>query len=116
MIKHTLAVSEMTRVGRSHSLQFLDYLEAVVMKKGWPVPFTKYYVVDHDSLIQAIDQLRLNIQERDQEERLIQAFGLNEKEATSSVSDEDSLLDELMPDEENDDALDKLIEAIEKAV
>lgn len=113
MIKHSLSVSEMTRVGRSHSLQFLDNLEAVVMKRGWPVPFTKYYVVDHAELIEAIDQLRLNIQERDQEERLIQAFGIDEK-SSQSVSPEDDLLDSLEEDE--DAILDKLIEAIEKAV
>jgi hypothetical protein len=58
---------------RSEIMQLMDQLEALVLKKGWPVPFTPYYLVNHESLLHLLDQLRASLQD-EMDNRFIKAF------------------------------------------
>lgn len=60
---------------RDEVLALMDQLEDVVMKRGWPVPFSPYYLVNHDSLLRALDRMRAGLLSRYQDDRLISAFG-----------------------------------------
>jgi hypothetical protein len=70
----------MTMIERSQTMQLMDQLEALVMKKGWPVPFSPYYLVNHKEMLQLLDQLRASLQD-EMDGRFIKAF-------TASQADE----------------------------
>ncbi|MGE0199506.1 MAG: hypothetical protein AB7P76_00915 [Candidatus Melainabacteria bacterium] len=48
---------------RSKTLKLMDELEAMVMKRGWPVPFTPLYVVHHEAMLNIMDALRNSLKE-----------------------------------------------------
>lgn len=50
-------------IERSETLQIMDQLELLVLKKGWPVPLTPYYLVHHERLLGLLDQLRASLQD-----------------------------------------------------
>ena len=58
---------------RTETMQLMDELEALVMTQGWPVPFTGYYLVQHERLLHVVDRLRVSLQD-DMDERFMQAF------------------------------------------
>lgn len=66
-------------IERSETLQLMDQLEAMVLKKGWPVPFTPYYLVHHEKMLSVLDQLRASLQD-EMDSRFIKAFALQEAE------------------------------------
>ena len=37
-------------IARSEAMKIMDQLEAQVLKKGWPVPMTPFYLVDHEKM------------------------------------------------------------------
>jgi hypothetical protein len=50
-------------IERSETLQIMDQLELLVLKKGWPVPLTPYYLVHHERLLGLLDLLRASLQD-----------------------------------------------------
>ena len=50
-------------IERSETLKLMDQLEAMVLKKGWPVPFSPYYLVHHETMLSLMDQLRVSLQD-----------------------------------------------------
>lgn len=62
-------------IERSHTLQVMDELEALVMKRGWPVPGTPYYLVNHQKMLCLLDQLRASLQD-EMDGRFITAFAV----------------------------------------
>jgi hypothetical protein len=69
-------------IERSETLQLMDQLEAMVLKKGWPVPFTPYYLVHHEKMLSLMDQLRASLQD-EMDGRFIKSFAnANEAERT----------------------------------
>lgn len=56
----------------------MNELEELLVKKGWPVPMTPFYLVHHEQMLTVLDKLRLNMQD-DLDARLdarfVQAFG-----------------------------------------
>jgi hypothetical protein len=67
---------------RSETMQLMDQLEALVLKKGWPVPFSPYYLVHHDQMLSLLDQLRASLQD-EMDARFIKAFASREAETQS---------------------------------
>ena len=70
---------------RTETMQLMDELEALVMKRGWPVPFSGYYLVHHERLLSVVDRLRVSLQD-ELDERFLQAFEIKE-EKQETVSD-----------------------------
>lgn len=64
------------------SLEIMNQLETLLLKKGWPVPFTPYYLVNHERMLILLDKLRLSMQD-DMDARFLQAFGTAEFRETS---------------------------------
>jgi hypothetical protein len=60
-------------VERSDAMKVMDQLEALMLKQGWPVPFTPYYLVHHTKMLQLLDQLRSCLQD-EMDGRFIKAF------------------------------------------
>ncbi len=60
-------------IERSKTLQMMDHLEMVVMKQGWPIPCSPYYLVHHKKLLAALDMLRASLQE-EADDRFLQIF------------------------------------------
>ena len=58
---------------RSETQQIMDQMEALVLRKGWPVPFTPYYLVHHERMLALLDKLRASLQD-DMDARFLQAF------------------------------------------
>lgn len=58
---------------RSEVLKLMDQLEALVLKKGWPVPLSPYYLVNHEQMLHLLDQLRASLQD-EMDDRFIKAF------------------------------------------
>jgi hypothetical protein len=54
--------------------RLMNELEELLLKKGWPVPLTPYYLVHHEHMLTVLDQLRLSLQD-ELDARFIQAFG-----------------------------------------
>lgn len=75
-------------IERSEVLQLMDELEAVVLKKGWPVPFTPYYLVHHEQMLVLLDQLRASLQD-EMDGRFIKAFAQMQQQQQQAVSDEE---------------------------
>lgn len=69
---------------RNETLKLMDQLEALVLKKGWPVPFSPFYLVHHERMLHLLDQLRAQLlkdhyRSYDLDERFIQAFTQDSK-------------------------------------
>lgn len=60
-------------IERSETMRLMDELEALVLKKGWPVPFTPYYLVHHETMLSVMDKLRASLQD-EADGRFIKAF------------------------------------------
>ncbi|HEY9746048.1 MAG TPA: hypothetical protein V6C99_07505 [Oculatellaceae cyanobacterium] len=60
-------------IERSEAMKVMDQLEALLLKQGWPVPFTPYYLVHHTKMLQLLDQLRDCLQD-EVDGRFIKAF------------------------------------------
>lgn len=56
-----------------HTRRLMNQLEELMLKKGWPVPFTPYYLVHHEEMLAVLDQLRMSLQD-DLDARFMQAF------------------------------------------
>jgi hypothetical protein len=67
-----LARSEFPRSEHQTHL-LMNELEDILLKKGWPVPLTPYYLIHHEKMLQVLDQLRLSLQE-DLDSRFLQSF------------------------------------------
>ena len=65
---------------RTEVMRLMDELETLVMKKGWPVPFTPYYLVQHEKMMSLMDELRASLQD-EMDNRFIKAFAPNANEA-----------------------------------
>jgi hypothetical protein len=70
-------------IERSEALKIMDQLEALVLKKGWPIPLTPYYLVDHEKMLALMDQLRASLQD-EMDGRFIKAFA-NQQEADQNI-------------------------------
>ena len=68
-------------IERSETLQIMDQLELLVLKKGWPVPLTPYYLVHHERLLNLMDQLRVSLQD-EIDGRFITSFAQRPPEQT----------------------------------
>lgn len=66
-------------IERSETMQIMDQLEALLLKKGWPVPFTPYYLVHHEDMLHLLDQLRASLQD-EMDGRFIKAFASSKEE------------------------------------
>lgn len=66
-------------IERSDALKVMDQLEALLMKKGWPIPMTPFYLVDHEKMLALLDQLRVCLQD-EMDGRFIKAFAAAEAE------------------------------------
>jgi hypothetical protein len=60
-------------IERSDAMKIMDQLEAQMMKKGWPVPLTPFYLVDQEKVVILLDQLRVCLQD-EMDARFIKAF------------------------------------------
>jgi hypothetical protein len=60
-------------IERSDAMKIMDELEAQMMKKGWPIPLTPFYLVDHERVVMLLDQLRVCLQD-EMDSRFIKAF------------------------------------------
>ncbi len=69
-------------IERSETLKTMDRLEALLLKKGWPVPFTPYYLVHHEQMLHLLDQLRASLQD-EMDGRFIKTFAGQEPEKNS---------------------------------
>jgi hypothetical protein len=65
-------------IERAQTLQIMDQLDALVLKKGWPVPMTPYYLVHHERLLGLLDQLRNSLQD-EMDGRFIHRFAAGRK-------------------------------------
>lgn len=72
-------------IERSDAMKIMDQLEAQMMKKGWPVPLTPFYLVDHEKVVILLDQLRVCLQD-EMDSRFIKAF--------SDVSEAEQLINQ----------------------
>jgi len=70
-------------IERSEALKLMDQLEALVLKKGWPIPLTPFYLVDHEKMLVLLDQLRASLQD-EMDGRFIKAFA-NQQEADQTI-------------------------------
>ena len=70
-------------IERSEALKIMDQLEALVLKKGWPIPLTPYYLVDHEKMLVLMDHLRASLQD-EMDGRFIKAFA-NQQEAEQNI-------------------------------
>ncbi len=68
-------IQQAKAIERRKSLVMLDHLESIIMRRGWPIPFTPYYFVNHKRMLLAMDDLRQSILEDDMDERFFQVFG-----------------------------------------
>lgn len=59
---------------RSETLQLMDELEAFVLKQGWPIPLSAYYLIHHEKFLNLMDRLRVSLQD-EMDARFINAFG-----------------------------------------
>jgi hypothetical protein len=66
-------------IERSDALKLMDQLEALLMKKGWPIPMTPFYLVDHEKMLALLDHLRLCLQD-EMDGRFIKTFAEPEAE------------------------------------
>ena len=73
--EHIDSVQQAKAIERRKTLVMLDHLESIVMRRGWPIPFTPYYFVNHQRMLHAMDDLRQSILEDDMDERFFQVFG-----------------------------------------
>jgi hypothetical protein len=62
-----------------HTRRLMNQLEEIMLKKGWPVPFSPFYLVHHEEMLAVLDQLRMSLQD-DLDARFMYQF---------QVSDED---------------------------
>jgi hypothetical protein len=46
-----------------HTRRLMNQLEELMLKKGWPVPFSPYYLVHHEEMLAVLDQLRMSLQD-----------------------------------------------------
>ncbi len=69
------SVQQAKAIERRKTLVMLDHLESIIMRRGWPIPFTPYYFVNHQRMLLAMDDLRQSILEDDMDERFFQVFG-----------------------------------------
>lgn len=60
-------------IERSDAMKLMDRLEDQMLKKGWPVPLTPFYLVDHEKVLILLDQLRVCLQD-EMDSRFIKAF------------------------------------------
>lgn len=58
---------------RSEALVIMDHLETLVLRKGWPIPLTPFYLVDYEKMLMLMDQLRASLQD-EMDGRMINAF------------------------------------------
>jgi hypothetical protein len=63
---------------RNHALQVMDQLDALILKKGWPVPMTPYSLVHHETLLSLLEQLRSSLQD-ERDEHFIYSFSARTK-------------------------------------
>lgn len=70
-------------IERSEALKLMDQLEALVLKKGWPIPLTPFYLVDHEKMLVLLDQLRASLQD-EMDGRFIKAFA-SQQEADQTL-------------------------------
>lgn len=56
----------------------MDMLETLVLKRGWPVPLTPYYLVDYEKMLFLLDKLRVSLQD-EMDSRFINAFNYQEQ-------------------------------------
>ncbi len=66
-------------IERSETMKLMDRLEELVLRKGWPVPGTPYYLVHHEKMLALMDQLRASLQD-EMDGRFIKTFSLQETE------------------------------------
>jgi len=66
-------------IERSEALNIMEQLETLILKKGWPVPLTPFYLVDHEKMLFLLDQLRASLQD-EMDGRFIKAFASQEAE------------------------------------
>lgn len=66
-------------IERSEAMKVMDQLEALMLKQGWPVPFTPYYLVHHTKMLQLLDQLRACLQD-EMDGRFIKVFADQKQE------------------------------------
>lgn len=71
-------------IERSDAMKIMDQLEALMMKKGWPVPFTSFYLVDHEKVLVLLDQLRVCLQD-EMDSRFVKAFSSVQVEEAEKV-------------------------------
>lgn len=67
-------------IERSETMKLMDRLEELVLRKGWPVPCTPYYLVHHEKMLALMDQLRASLQD-EMDGRFIKAFSAPESES-----------------------------------
>lgn len=67
-------------IERSEALKVMDQLEALMLKQGWPVPFTPYYLVNHENMLHLLDQLRACLQD-EMDGRFIKVFAKDIKKS-----------------------------------
>lgn len=75
-------------------MRLMDELEALVMRDGWPVPFSGgYYLVQHERLLNVVDRLRGSLQD-ELDERFLQAFSqaFNEGGVRSTPDEQETVL------------------------
>jgi hypothetical protein len=70
---------------RGQTLQIMDQLELLVLKKGWPVPLTPYYLVHHERMLALLDQLRASLQD-EMDGRFINSFAVRSSEIKKSYT------------------------------
>jgi hypothetical protein len=46
-----------------HTRRLMNQLEELMLKKGWPVPFSPFYLVHHEEMLAVLDQLRMSLQD-----------------------------------------------------
>lgn len=46
---------------QSHPYVLMDQLENLILKKGWPIPFSGYYLVEHERVLTVLDLLRASL-------------------------------------------------------
>lgn len=71
-------------IERSETMRLMDELETLVLKKGWPVPFTPYYLVHHERMLVLVDRLRASLRD-EMDSRFIKAFTQPDEEAQKAL-------------------------------